>query len=201
MLQVGLTGGIGSGKSTVAAIFRVMGIPVADADSEAKRLMNEDEGLREQIIRHFGSAAYVNGRLDRTWMAAQVFPHPEKLSLLNSLVHPVTIAAGKKWMEAQQGHTPYAIREAALIFESHTEKNLDFIIGVSAPQDLRVHRTMARDGVPAEKVIQRMRTQLDETEKMKRCDAVILNDEIHAVLPQVLDLHKELIRRAAGSES
>src|SRR5450432_2108650 len=112
MLRIGLTGGIGSGKSTVAGIFEVLGIPVSHADDEARSLMNEDEALKRQIIQHFGGEAYSGGggRLNRSWLAGQVFNDPKKLELLNSLVHPASIQAGEKWMELQRAaKAPYAI--------------------------------------------------------------------------------------------
>lgn len=193
MLRVGLTGGIGSGKSTVAAIFEVIGIPVAYADEEAKRLMNEDPGLREAISLHFGPAAYSGGRLDRRYLAERVFNDPDRLRLLNGLVHPVTIREGQRWMEEKAAHHPYAIREAALLFESAAAGGLDFIIGVYAPPALRIHRAMQRDHVTREEVLGRMQNQIDEEIKMRLCDAVICNDETHAVIPQVLDVHKRLL--------
>jgi dephospho-CoA kinase len=196
ILRVGLTGGIGSGKSTIAAIFEVLGIPVSSADQEAKRVMNEDPHLRQQIIGHFGPEAYADGTLNRSWLAAQVFTDPEKLEKLNSFVHPATIREGEKWMKAMAGQAPYAIREAALIFESSSAGNLDFIIGVHAPAALRIHRAMQRDHHTREEVLQRMRNQIDEDIKMKLCDAVIVNDEQQAVLPQVLELHARLLRLA-----
>ncbi len=201
MFQVGLTGGIGSGKSTIAEIFEVLGIPVAYADQEAKKVMNEDPNLREQLIHHFGAATYRNGALDRPWLASQVFGHPEKLELLNSLVHPATIAAGQRWTEQQKGKAPYVIREAALIFESRSVQYLNFVIGVYAPPTLRIHRAMQRDHSTREEVLQRMRNQIDEDIKMKLCDAVIDNDEQHAVIPQVLALHERLLTLAAATAS
>jgi dephospho-CoA kinase len=197
MLKVGLTGGIGSGKSTVAGIFEVLGIPVAYADREAQRIMAEDKVLRQQIIDHFGPEAYAGGQLNRPYLSAQVFSDKEKLALLNSLVHPATIAAGEKWMEQQKDHAPYAIREAALIFESDAVRYMDFIIGVYAPPALRVHRVLQRDKLSREQILQRMRNQIDEDIKMRLCDAVIYNDEQHPVIPQVLELHERLLRQAA----
>ncbi|HEX9512779.1 MAG TPA: dephospho-CoA kinase [Puia sp.] len=200
MLKVGLTGGIGSGKSTVAGIFEVLGIPVSYADREAKRVMNEDPGLKEQILLHFGPEAYSQGQLNRPYLAAQVFPHKDKLELLNSLVHPATIRAGEKWMEEQAAlSAPYAIREAALIFESTGGKGLDYIIGVYAPATLRLHRTLQRDKISREQVLQRMNNQIAEDIKMRLCDSVIYNDDQQALIPQVLELHKKLIRLGAGS--
>ncbi len=196
ILRVGLTGGIGSGKTTIAKIFEVLNVPVAYADLEARRLMNEDPGLRQDITRHFGGEAYAGGTLNRSWLASQVFNNPQKLELLNSLVHPATIRAGLEWIQSLPSDTPYAIREAALIFESHSQAHLDFIIGVYAPAPLRIHRTMQRDKTTREAVLQRMQNQIDEEIKIRLCDAVIHNDDQHAVLPQVLALHQQLIKKS-----
>jgi dephospho-CoA kinase len=203
ILRVGLTGGIGSGKTTIAQIFEVLGIPVSYADQEAKRVMNEDPALRAGIIAHFGPEAYSTetGALNRSWMAAQVFSDPAQLDTLNSLVHPATIRKGTQWMQSMAGRTPYAIREAALIFETAAARHLDFIIGVHAPLSLRIHRTMQRDHLTREKVLQRMRYQIEEEIKMSLCDAVIQNDDQQAVLPQVLALHEQLLRLAAKAIS
>jgi dephospho-CoA kinase len=199
MLRIGLTGGIGSGKSTVAGIFEVLGIPVSHADDAARRLMNENEELKGQIVHHFGAGAYSGGLLNRSWMAAQVFSDPQKLSLLNSLVHPVTISAGEKWMEEQiAAKAPYAIREAAVLFESRAAAGLDYIIGVAAPAPLRIQRAMQRDKITREKVRERMKNQIDEELKMRLCDFVIRNDEQEALLPQVLDLHGRLLQLATS---
>ncbi|HEY4107735.1 dephospho-CoA kinase [Puia sp.] len=200
MLKVGLTGGIGSGKSTVAAIFATLGIPVSFADDEAKRLMNEDAGLRAAIGREFGAEAYAGGTLNRKYLASQVFNDPAKLEALNTLVHPVTIRQGAIWMQEQAllGH-PYAIREAALIFEARGAGQLNFVIGVFAPAALRIHRTMQRDNTSREAVQQRMRNQIDEEIKMRLCDAVIRNDEQEALIPQVLEVHQRLLRQAEAA--
>jgi dephospho-CoA kinase len=201
LLRVGLTGGIGSGKSTIAAIFETLGIPVSYADPEAKRLMNEDAGLREDIIQNFGAGAYTDGKLNRKYLAEMVFTDPEKLSLLNSLVHPVTIRDGERWMQHLNDRFPYAIREAALIFETRAVGHLDFVIGVSAPEELRIQRTMQRDRVTREEVLRRMRNQIDEDIKMQLCDAVIVNDERSAVIPQVLAIHHQLLQRASATST
>jgi dephospho-CoA kinase len=205
MLRIGLTGGIGSGKSTIAGIFEVLGIPVSYADEEARSLMNEDEELKGQIIFHFGADAYAHGLLDRSWLAGQVFADPQKLELLNSLVHPATIRAGESWMLQQQAAgAPYAVREAALIFESRGSRGLDYVIGVAAPPDLRIERTIQRDKITRSAVIGRMKYQIAEDIKMKLCDFVIRNDGQEPVLPQVLDLHERLLllaRDADGAQS
>jgi dephospho-CoA kinase len=199
MYRVGLTGGIGSGKSTIAAIFEVLGIPVSNADKDAKRVMNEDPELRAGIIQHFGAEAYAGGALNRKYLAAQVFTDPARLELLNSLVHPATIRDGQKWMRGLGDKYPYAIREAAIIFETSAAAHLDFIIGVYAPATLRIHRTMQRDKITREEVLQRMKNQIDEEIKMRLCDAVITNDDQSALLPQVLELHKRLLQQAAAA--
>lgn len=191
MLKIGLTGGIGSGKSTVAKVFETLGIPVYYADDAAKRIMNEDEELRKQIIAHFGEASYENEQLNRHHISSQVFNNGEKLALLNSIVHPVTIADAEKWMQQQQ--TPYAVKEAALIFEANADKQLDYVIGVSAPIDLRLKRVMDREGITVDKVQARMDKQMDEEEKMKRCDFIIYNDEKQLLIPQVIELHEKLV--------
>ena len=190
-LRIGLTGGIGSGKSTIAKVFEVLGIPVYYADEEAKRVMNEDESLKEQIIQHFGQEAYKDGLLDRKYISAIVFNNREMLEQLNSIVHPVTLSDSERWM--QQQSTPYAIKEAALIFETNAQENLDYVIGVSAPTPLRIHRAMQRDAVSREEVQSRMNRQIQETIKMKLCDFIIVNDEQQLVMPQVMALHEKIL--------
>jgi len=198
MFRIGLTGGIGSGKSTVAHVFEILGIPVYYADKEAKRLMNEDPEIRKESITHFGEEAYKDNLINRRFLAEIVFKDKEKLHLLNSLVHPITIARAEEWMVQQ--NTPYVIKEAALIFESGSQENLDYVIGVSAPLALRIQRTMKRDGVTREEVLNRMQHQIQESIKMRLCDFVIRNDEQHLVLPQALALHEKLKRLAVGAE-
>ena len=191
MLKVGITGGIGSGKSTVAHIFETLGIPVYYADAAAKKLMNEDAGLKQQVQQLFGKGAYTNGQLNRVFVAAQVFNNPEKLALLNSIVHPATIADAEKWM--QQQSAPYAIKEAALIFESGAQENLEKVIGVFASKAIRIKRVMDRDGITREEVLARMNKQINETIKMRLCNYVITNDEQQLLIPQVLAVHEKLL--------
>ncbi|RYD74384.1 MAG: dephospho-CoA kinase [Sphingobacteriales bacterium] len=150
ILKIGLTGGIGSGKSTVAKVFETLGIPVYYADDVAKRIMNENELLRTKITEHFGEESYTDEQLNRAHIAAQVFNNKTKLDLLNSLVHPVTIADAEDWMHRQT--TSYAVKEAALIFEANAHKQLDYVIGVTAPFDLRLKRVMDRDKISPEQV-------------------------------------------------
>jgi len=192
MLKIGITGGIGAGKSTVAGIFKVLGVPVFDADATAKNILNTDPILREQIAAAFGSETYKNGLLDRKYLATLVFNNPNQLAKLNALVHPATIEAADKWA-SRFTDKPYIIKEAALLFEAGTNEGLDYIIGVSAPQELRIARVMQRDQVSREEVISRMQHQLDDTEKMNRCNFVIDNNEATLVIPQVLSLHEQFI--------
>jgi dephospho-CoA kinase len=195
MLKVGLTGGIGSGKTTVAKIFEVLGIPVYKADLEAKRLMHEDPKLKESIKLHFGEKAYTDGMLNRKWLAESVFNDKEKLSLLNSIVHPATIQDGIRWMDQQR--SPYTIKETALLFESNLQDHFDYIVGVSAPLNLRIERTMERDKITRHQVEERMKYQMDESIKMDRCNTVIVNDEMHMIVPQVLQIHAQLLEKAS----
>lgn len=189
MLRIGLTGGIGSGKTTVAKIFEVLGIPVYYADDAAKNLMNTDPVLRNEIIKNFGERSYNNGKLDRKYMASVVFNDKAKLELLNSLTHPATIRDAEEWMKKQT--SPYTIKEAALLFESGANRSVDKVIGIHAPLPLRIQRAMNRDGITEEEVLQRINRQMNEEEKMKLCDFVIINDEEQMLLPQVLELHKK----------
>ena len=191
MIKIGLTGGIGSGKTTVAKIFELLGIPVYYADDAAKRIMNEDEELKTAIQKQFGKDAYDNEGLDRTFLSAKVFTDPVQLEILNSLVHPATIRDAAKWMSQQK--TSYTIKEAALIFESGSAEHLDYVIGVYAPTHLRIKRAMERNHLSHEEVTQRINKQLDENIKMKLCDFVIYNDEQHLLIPQVIELHKKLL--------
>jgi dephospho-CoA kinase len=195
MLKIGITGGIGSGKSTVAKIFSLLGIPVYYADTMAKEIMQTDETLIRQIKAHFGDNIYDSHHvLDRAALSKIVFNDAGKLALLNSLVHPATMRHSDEWADKQTA--PYILREAALLFESGSSQSLDKIIGVHAPQPLRINRVMKRDQVSRNEVFARMHKQIDETIKMKLCDYIIRNDEQEMVIPQVLALHKTLLQIA-----
>ncbi|MDE3252922.1 MAG: dephospho-CoA kinase [Bacteroidota bacterium] len=194
MLKIGLTGGIGSGKSTVAAIFRVLGIPVFQADLVARTLMETDQGLQKALRNTFGEAVFQEGRLDRKYLADLVFTDPYQLDLLNAIVHPVTIQAADDW--AKQQTAPYVVKEAALFFEAGSAIGFDYMIGVSSPQTLRIHRVMQRDGVSRDEVLSRMKRQIQESIKMRLCDFVILNDEQHLLIPQVLTLHERFLKES-----
>jgi dephospho-CoA kinase len=190
-LKIGLTGGIGSGKSTVAKIFSTIGIPVFYADIAARNVMHEDAALKQNIKETFGDTAYENNMLNRKYIADIVFNDPFKLEQLNAMVHPATTAAAQRWMLQQT--TPYVIKEAALFFEAGSTEGLDYIIGVYAPQHLRMQRVMQRDNVTREEVLSRMSKQINEEMKMRLCDFVIVNDEQTMVIPQVLKLHEKFL--------
>jgi dephospho-CoA kinase len=150
--------------------------------------------LREQIAATFGSETYKNGLLDKKYLATLVFNNPDQLAKLNALVHPATIEAANIWAKhCEEQGSPYILKEAALLFEAGTNVGLDFIIGVTAPVEMRIARVMERDHVTREEVLKRMQHQLDDTEKMKRCNFVIDNNEVSLVIPQVLALHARFI--------
>lgn len=191
MLRIGITGGIGSGKTTVCRIFEVLGIPVYYADDAAKELMNRDGELKQEIIKNFGEASYLEGKLNRTYISGIVFSAPEKLKLLNSLVHPRTIQDAEDWMKKQ--NSPYALKEAALIFESGSQQSLDYVIGVAAPLEVRISRTIQRDKISNELAEKKINQQMNEEEKMKLCHFLIKNDETSSLIQQVLSVHEQLL--------
>ena len=196
MLKVGLTGGIGSGKSTVARVFEILGVPVYYADSAGRMLVDNDPGIRTEIIKHFGKESYKDGRLDRQYISTIVFGDEKKRELLNEITHPVIISDAAKWMKKQ--NAAYIIKEAALIFESGSEKDLDYVIGVKSPRGLRIKRVMERDSTSKAEVIKKMESQMDEDVKMKKCDFLLINDEQQLLVPQVMALHQQLLQLAKG---
>jgi dephospho-CoA kinase len=199
MLKVGITGGIGSGKSTVCQVFSTLGIPVFSADDAAKYLMDNDAALISKIKGLLGADVYINGSLDRSKVSAIVFNEPAKLLQLNTLVHPATIQYGQQWAAEQA--SPYIIKEAAIFFESGSYKEMDIMMGVHAPIELRITRAMQRGNVTRQAILARIAQQMDEDEKMKRCDYVITNDDVMPVIPQVLSLHQELLLRTTAVRS
>ncbi len=197
MLTIGLTGAIGSGKSTVARIFETLGIAVYYADTVAKRLMQENLQLIERITYVFGESAYKNGLLNRKYISDIVFNDDGKLKELNAIVHPATLADADAWVN-NQSSSPYVIKEAALLFESGSYQALDYIIGVQASVELSIQRVIQRDHVTEQDVILRMQKQMDVKEKLSMCDFIIINDETKPVIPQVLELHEQFLNIAAA---
>ncbi len=190
-LQVGITGGIGSGKSIVAKIFSLLGIPIYDADTEAKKLMATDKELMAAIRQAFGEEAYdKEGNLNRAYLSHHVFNDTENTNLLNSIVHPRVGNHYQKWTE-RHAKSPYVIKEAALIYESGSYKQLDKVIAVFAPKAIRIARTLKRDPQRTQKDVEAIiDKQWDDAIKLERADHVIINDDSQLVIPQVLSLDK-----------
>lgn len=197
MLKVGITGGIGSGKSVVCQVFQTLGIPVFNADLAARELMETDANLIANIKKSLGTGSYIGNIPDRKKIAAIVFENPDKLTQLNALVHPVVLQYGARWMASQK--TPYAIKEAAIFFESGSYKEMDIMIGVYAPKEVRLQRALHRGNISEADILKRMANQMDEDEKMKRCDYVITNDLRIAIIPQIIALHKVLLEKASAT--
>jgi dephospho-CoA kinase len=189
-LEIGITGGIGSGKSLVCKIFQTLGVPVYDADSHAKKLMTTDGILVSQIKKEFGDLSYhPDGSLNNVYLGNHVFRDEEKLKKLNSLVHPRVAIDYRNWVE-QNSAAVYVLKEAALLFEAKTSQQLDKIIVVSAPEEMRIKRVLSRDKHRSVEQIKRIvEKQMPEDEKLKRADYIVVNDETKPVIPQVLELH------------
>jgi dephospho-CoA kinase len=192
MLKLGLTGGIGSGKTLVCQIIEKLSVPVYYADRAARELMNSDAELKESIRNMFGDQAYSKEGLDRQYVASSVFGDHEKLSRLNSLVHPAVRKDFIRWTE-QHRESPYVVEEAAILFESGASVEMDQTVLVYAPEELRISRVMKRDGRSREDVLKRMEHQLSEEEKMKMADHILTNDGVQMLLPQVVELHNKIL--------
>ena len=188
--MIGLTGGIGAGKTMVAKIFENLGVPVFNADETAKQLMQTSPEIKTALIQQFGEKVYENGILQKAYLSSIVFSDAHQLALLNSIVHPITIQAAWDWAKLQTA--PYVIKEAALFFESGSSEGVEKIIGVTAPKHIRIQRVMQRDQITREDVIKRMEHQLEDSLKMKLCDWVIQNDDMHLLIPQILAIHQEI---------
>lgn len=190
-LQIGITGGIGTGKSFVCKIFKHLNIPVYDADSRAKWLMANNSKLKESIIKAFGEEAYTKEGLNRKYLASKVFNDSDNVSKLNSLVHPAVGKDYQQWVKDNQ-ESPYLLKEAALMFESGSYKQLDKVIYVHAPKELRLKRIKQRDPHRSEQEIEAIiKKQLSAEEMKERSDYIINNDEKEMLLPQVIELHNK----------
>lgn len=191
-IKLGITGGIGTGKSFVSKIFRTLGIPYYDSDKEAKLIMGTSDIIRKSLIKAFGKESYFkDGTLNRKYISACVFNNGNQLAKLNEIVHPVVIEAADNWAKEQTAI--YSLKEAALLFESSSYKKLDYIIVVTAPLELRIKRVMRRDGISREEVLQRIAKQMPEEEKVAMADFVIKNDESTPLLPQIMKIHNTII--------
>jgi dephospho-CoA kinase len=195
MIKAGITGGIGSGKTTVCKMFEKLGIPVYYADDRAKYLMQHEHFLIDLIKKNFGEDVYVNGTLDRKLLASKVFNDPAKLALLNSLVHPAVFRDTERWMEEQrEKKVPYVLKEAALLVETGSYQALDKLIVVTAPLNIRIERVTERDKTGEEEVVARINNQLPEEEKVKLASYVISNNgSLDELEQQVLKIHQKMI--------
>lgn len=195
-LKVGITGGIGAGKSTVCRVFKALGIPIYDADSRAKNITVTNMDLMAEIKAQFGEASYLeSGELNRVFLAQTVFNNPDKLQILNGLIHPKMREDSQNWIQEHEGKFPYLIKEAALLFEAGSYKDLDKIITVSAPLDVRIQRTLARDSHRQKSDVEAIiAKQMPQEEKEKRADFIIWNDGKQFIIPQVLKLHHLFIK-------
>lgn len=190
MKRIGLTGGIGSGKSTVARVFKLLGVPVYPSDERAKWLMEHDPELKRNIIAAFGSEISPGGQIDRQKLAELVFPDAEKLKQLNALVHPAVALDFEYWCNRQQA--AFIIKEAAIIFETGIDRQLDGVIVVAAPDELRIRRVMERSGISEQAVRQRMQQQWPQEELVKRAGWLIKNDETTLLIPHILAIFDAL---------
>jgi dephospho-CoA kinase len=193
MLKVGITGGIGSGKSTVCNLFKCLEIPVFNADEIGRSLLSEDRNVIEDVTGVFGKEILYEGKPDRKKIAEIVFINPEKLKQLNAIIHPAVRKHFNEWMSRQASN--YVIDEAAILFETGIYKQLDFTILVIAPEEIRIKRVMQRDEVDAGSIKSRMKNQWSDEEKEKIADFVIINDGIKPVLPQVMKIHTTLVSK------
>lgn len=193
MLKIGITGGIGSGKTTVCKVFELLGIPVFYADDIAKSIMNTDSILRNGIIKTFGEQSYSEGELNRKYISSIVFNNPAELEKLNGLVHPAVFRAFDTWV-LKYHDAPYIIKEAALLYESDSYKMCDLSILVISPIETRIKRVQARDGLSSEDVQLRINRQFSDEQKLKLADYLLMNDEQQLLIPQIISLHNQFLK-------
>lgn len=199
MIKVGLTGGIGSGKTTVANYFIELGVPVYFADDEAKKLMNSSADIKNKLIREFGEKTYQNGELNRKYLASIVFHDTSKLNIINGIVHPAVANHFAKWIKKQKSN--YIIQENAILFENKTSSIFDYIITVAAPIDLKIERILKRDSGSKNDILSRMKNQWDDDRKIDLSDFVIDNIDLADTKKQVGQIHKKLLKIAISKNN
>jgi dephospho-CoA kinase len=190
MKIIGLTGGIGSGKTTVAKMFKDLGVPVYIADVEARKLTNNSKVIKRKLVKLFGDSCYQDGMLDRKYVAGKVFNDSNLLDKLNSIIHPKVAAHFKRWQLKQQG--PICIKEAAILFENDGYKQCDLTILVVSPEQERIRRVVARDEISEKEVLSRIKNQWSDDKKRKYADIIIENIDLISTKNQVLDIHSSL---------
>jgi dephospho-CoA kinase len=193
MLKIGLTGGIGSGKSLICSIFSILKVPVYNADNQAKKIMAEDMQLRARLVKEFGPGVIKDGETDRKALAEIVFNDPDALRKINSIVHPAVFQDFMSWVKRHRG-SPYIVKEAAILMETGMHKDLDLVILITAPEELRIRRIMQRDGEEESNIRQRMLNQWPDEKKIPLAGMVRCKDNTSPVLPLILELHSELSR-------
>ena len=188
---VGITGGIGSGKTTVSKFFIEAGMPVYYADKEAKALMNCSKTIRRKLIEIFGNDAYINDKINRSFLRQQIFENKTLLKKMNAIVHPKVASHFEKWVKKQDA--PYILKEVAIIFENNLQHQYDYIITVIADKEQRIKRVMKRDNVSKSTVISIINNQLSDTEKVKKSNFVIINNDLDTAKQKVLEIHNKLL--------
>ena len=195
MLTVGITGGIGSGKTTVAKIFKELGVPLYIADDRAKLLMNSSKDIKKKLMALFGDDAYVDGQLNRPFLASKIFGNDELLKQMNAIVHPQVGADFSRWKKKQ--NTAYILKEAAIIFENDKASQYDYIITVVADLEQRIARVIKRDNTTKDKILAIVNNQLTDQEKAERSDFVITNHDLEETKAQVLKIHQQICKLIA----
>lgn len=192
MKRIGITGGIGSGKSIICKVFELLGVPVFYADEEAKKLYYHND-VKATLVEKYGNEIYtIDGKLNREKLAQIIFSNPEELKFINSLIHPLVAEVYKQWCEKFK-HLPYTLKEAAILFESDAYKEMDKVITVSAPKEIRINRILKRDNLTRAQIEERINNQWTEEERLARADFVIYNNDEQLVLPQIVELHQKLM--------
>ena len=191
-ITVGITGGIGSGKSTVCEIFKILGVPVFEADKVARNLMNENSVIRLNLVEWFGNEIYSGNQLNRKLLAEHIFNDNSLLNKVNSLVHPIVREEFEKWKNSQ--NTVYSVYEAAILFESGFYKLMDFTVLITAPEQIRINRVMKRDNLSPDQVVARIKNQWPDEEKRKLATTVIINDNKNLIIPQIIEIDNKLKR-------
>jgi len=194
MLKIGITGGIGSGKTTACKLFELLGIPVYYSDDASKELLRSNAAVKARVLDVFGNSLLdQQGAVDRKTLAAIVFNDKTELDKLNAIMHPAVALDFEHWIKKQAA--PYILKEAAILFESGAYQKVDSVITIAAPLELKIQRTIKRDGLPKEDVLVRIQNQLSDDEKIKRSEFVIYNDDQQLLIPQVLKIHSQLLNK------
>lgn len=199
MIKVGITGGIGSGKSLICKVFSKLGVPVYTADDAAKYLMDHHEEIRKDLISVFGEDIYTGEKLDRSRLAGLIFDDPNLLATVNKIVHPRVGDDFTQWCNSYK-HMPFVIQESAILFEINAFHLFDYVILVTAPQEIRLQRVLDRPGMSREKILRIMKNQLPEEEKIVRSHFILNNDGITLILPLILAIYSEMGKRYLKSQ-